>query len=68
MKSPPDAVYAEVRDTDPDVLNADGLAGHVGRLAVLRAWVDAEQVRATPSPATTGRTGPGGRPGEFAGA
>ena len=47
MKSPPDAVYAEVRDTDPDVLDADGLAEHVGRLAVLRAWLDAEQVRTT---------------------
>jgi len=47
MKSPPDAVYAEVRDTDPDVLDADGLTDHVGRLAMLRAWIDAEQVRAT---------------------
>jgi len=47
MNSPPDAVYAAVRDTDPDVLYADGLAGHVGRLGVLRAWVDAEEVRAT---------------------
>ncbi len=47
MKSAPDVVYGEVRDTDPDVLDAAGLAAHVGRLAVLRAWVDAEQVRAT---------------------
>ena len=47
MKSPPDAVYAEVRDTDPDVLDAAGLTEHDGRLAALRAWVDAEQVRST---------------------
>ncbi|MDJ0770813.1 MAG: HNH endonuclease [Ilumatobacter sp.] len=47
MRHPPDAVYAEVRDTDPDVLDADGLTAHVGRLAVLRAWLDAEQVRST---------------------
>ena len=47
MNGPPDGVYAVVCGTDPDVLDADGLAAHVGRLAVLRAWVDAEQVRAT---------------------
>ena len=47
MRHPPDEVYAEVRVTDPDMLDADGLAGHVGRLTVLRAWLDAEQVRAT---------------------
>ena len=47
MTSPPDALYAEVRTTDPDVLDATGLSDHLGRLAQLRAWFDAEQVRAT---------------------
>ena len=47
MNSPPDALYAEVRATDPDVLDADALGAHLGRLAQLRAWVDAEQVRTT---------------------
>jgi hypothetical protein len=47
MRHPPDAVYAEVRDTDPDVLDSEGLSEHVGRLAAMRAWLDAEQVRAT---------------------
>jgi len=47
MRHPPDAVYAEVRDTDPDVLEADGLTAHVGRLAQLQAWLDAEMVRVT---------------------
>ncbi len=47
MRQPPDAVYACVRDTDPDVLDSDGLSVHVGNLATLRAWLDAEQVRAT---------------------
>lgn len=47
MKSPPDAVYAEVRDTDPDVLDAGGLDAYLARVAELRAWCDARQVRAT---------------------
>ncbi len=47
MRHPPDAVYASVRDTDPDVLDSDGLSTHLGRIAELRAWLDAEQVRAT---------------------
>ena len=47
MRHPPDAMYAEVRDTDPDALDADSLTAHLGRLATLRAWLDAEQVRAT---------------------
>lgn len=47
MNSPPDAVYAEVRDTDPDVLDADGLAEYTSKIAELKAWCDARQVRAT---------------------
>jgi hypothetical protein len=47
MTSPPDAVYAEVRDTDPDVLDADGLDRYTSRIAELKAWCDARQVRAT---------------------
>lgn len=47
MNSPPDAVYAMVRDTDPDLLDADELAEYTARLAQLRAWCDARQVRAT---------------------
>ncbi|MFW2334201.1 HNH endonuclease [Ilumatobacter sp.] len=47
MRHPPDALYADVRDTDPDVLDADGPTAHVGRLAQLQAWLDAEKVRAT---------------------
>ncbi len=53
MNSPPDAVYAPdavyvlVRDTDPDVLDAEGLAGYIAKIAELRAWCDARQVRAT---------------------
>jgi hypothetical protein len=47
VKSPPDEVYAAVRDTDPDVLDADGLAVLLRQFAELRAWCDARQVRAT---------------------
>lgn len=47
MKSPPDEVYAAVRDTDPDALDADELDAYVRRVAELRAWCDARQVRAT---------------------
>ncbi len=47
MRHQPDAVYAHVRDTDPDVLDADGLTVHVGRIAQLQAWLDAEKVRTT---------------------
>ena len=47
MNSPPDAVYAQVRDTDPDVLDADGLAGYTMKIAELKAWCDSRQVRAT---------------------
>lgn len=47
MRPPPDAVYAAVRDTDPDVLDADGLTAHLGQISALQAWLDAEKVRAT---------------------
>ena len=47
MNSPPDQVYAEVRDTDPDVLDAAGVDTYLRRVAELRAWCDARQVRAT---------------------
>ena len=47
MNSPPDAVYAEVRDTDPDTLDALGLDGYLRRVAELRAWCEARQIRAT---------------------
>ena len=47
MNSPPDAVYAEVRDTDPDTLDSAGLDTYLGRVAELRSWCDARQVRAT---------------------
>lgn len=47
MNSPPDAVYAAVRDTDPDVLDSDGLDSFMHRIAELQAWCEARQVRAT---------------------
>ena len=47
MNSPPDAVYAEVRDTDPDTLEPVELDAYLRRVAELRAWCDARQVRAT---------------------
>jgi hypothetical protein len=47
MNSPPDAVYAEVRDTDPDVLDAEQLDAYLCRVAELRAFCDAREVRAT---------------------
>ncbi len=47
MNSPPDAVYAIVRDTNPDVLDAEGLAEYTGHVAELVAWCEARQVRAT---------------------
>lgn len=47
MNSPPDAVYAEVRDTDPDTLDSGELDAFLRRVAELRAWCDARQVRAT---------------------
>jgi hypothetical protein len=47
MNSPPDVVYAEVRDTDPETLDSGELDAYVRRVAELRAWCDARQVRAT---------------------
>jgi hypothetical protein len=47
MNSPPDAVYAEVRDTDPDTLDSAELDAYLRHVAELRAWCDARQVRAT---------------------
>ena len=47
MNSPPDAVYAEVRDTGPDVFDADGVAGCTAKIAELKAWCESRQVRAT---------------------
>lgn len=47
MNSPPDAVYTTVRDTDPDVLDAEGLAEYTAAVATLKAWCDARQVRAS---------------------
>ncbi len=47
MNSPPDAVYAEVRDTDPDTLDSGELDTLLGRIAQLQAWCEARQVRAT---------------------
>lgn len=47
MNSPPDDVYAAVRDTDPDVLGADELDVLTQQIAALEAWCDARQVRAT---------------------
>ena len=47
MRHPPDAVYAEVCDTDPDALDATGLDAYLARVAELRAWCDAREVRAT---------------------
>jgi hypothetical protein len=47
MNSPPDAVYAELRDADPDTLDSAGLDAYLRRVAELRAWCDARQVRAT---------------------
>lgn len=47
MNNPPDVVYAEVRDTDPDTLDSAELDAYLRRVAELRAWCDARQVRAT---------------------
>lgn len=47
MNSPPDGVYAIVRDTDPDVLDADQLDAFQRNVAELRAWCDAREVRST---------------------
>ena len=47
MNSPPDSVYAEIRDTDPDTLDSSELDAYFARIAELKAWCDARQIRAT---------------------
>ena len=47
MSRSPDELVADVRDTDPDVLDADGVAVFLSSVAELRSWLDARQVRAT---------------------
>ena len=47
MPRSPDELLVVVRDTDPDVLDADGLDAYQSSLAELRSWLDARQVRAT---------------------
>ena len=43
MSRAPDELMAAVRDTDPDVLDADGLDAYLSSLAELRSWLDAQQ-------------------------
>lgn len=47
MRHPPDDVYRSVRDTDPDVLEADDIDTFMRNVADLKAWCDARLVRAT---------------------
>jgi hypothetical protein len=47
MNSSPDEVYAAIRDTDPDVLDGDGLDDYTRLVARLMAWCEARHVRAT---------------------
>lgn len=47
MNSPPDTAFAEVRDTDPETLDASELDAYLRCVAELRSWCDARQVRAT---------------------
>jgi Domain of unknown function (DUF222) len=47
VRHPPDDAYRSVRDTDPDVLDADELATFMRRVADLKSWCDARLVRAT---------------------
>ena len=42
-----DDVFGDVRDTDPDVLDADELDVYLRRVSELKAWCDSRQVRAT---------------------
>ena len=42
-----DAVYARLRVDDPDVMDRDELAAGTARIAQLKAWLDATQVRYT---------------------
>src|SRR5262245_37202447 len=45
--SDPGAVFAVLRDAEPDVLDRDGLAALAKQIAAHRAWCDALQVRVT---------------------
>lgn len=47
MHQPPDEVYAAIRDTDPDTLDAAELDELQCHLATLGAWCDAKQVGVT---------------------
>jgi hypothetical protein len=47
MRHPPDEVFRLVRDTDPDVLDADEVDSFMRHVADLKAWCDARLVRAT---------------------
>lgn len=47
MHPTPHEAYANVRDTDPDVLDSAGLDVYLRHVAQVRAWCDAQQVRAT---------------------
>lgn len=47
MSTRPDDTFVAVRDADPDVLDASELEQLIRRIAELRAWCDARQVRAT---------------------
>ena len=47
MRHPPDDVFRLVRDTDPDVLDADEVDSFIRHVADLKAWCDARLVRAT---------------------
>lgn len=62
MDRPPEEVYATVRDTDPDVLDADRLREYQRSLATLRAWCDARQVRATRRQRSLAAEGRAGEP------
>jgi hypothetical protein len=46
VRHPPDEVYRSIRDTDPDLLDAEEIAALVGRIAELTAWCDARLVSA----------------------
>ena len=62
MHRPPDEVYAAVRDTDPDVLDAGELDAYQRHIAELRAWCDAREVRATRRQRTLAAEGRAGDP------
>lgn len=47
MTHPPDTVYSAVRDTDPETLDAAGLAEFTSNVARLKAWCDSRQIVAS---------------------